>query len=127
MIVGIHTIIVQTTDMDRSVAFYRDVLKLKSEYASPYWSSFDLGSARLGVHPVFEDNSAPSIIPFKNAIVGVEAEDIGVLRAALEAAGDFVHGEYHDTPGGVVLNFLDPDGNNWQAIQPGKKAKDLSS
>ena len=125
MIVGIHTIIVQTTDMDRSVAFYRDILKLAPGYVSPFWSSFDLGSARLGVHPVFEDNESPSIIPFKNAIIGVEAENIAVLKEALETAGEHVQGEYHDTPGGVILNFLDPDGNNWQAIQPGKKTTDI--
>ena len=125
MILGIHTIIVQTTNMDRSVAFYRDVLKLTPGYTSPYWSSFALGSLQLGIHPVFHGNEAPPVIPFKNAIIGVETDDIIGLKAVLDAAGDSVQGGYHDVPGGVVLDFLDPDGNNWQVIQSGKTTKDL--
>ena len=113
--------------MDRSIAFYRDVLKLKPGYSSPYWSDFALGSLRLGLHPVFQGNEGPPVIPFKNAIVGVETPDIAALKSVLDAAGDYVKGVYHDTPGGVVLDFTDPDGNNWQAIQPGKKAKDIES
>lgn len=125
MISGIHTIIVQTTDMERSVAFYRDVLGLKSGYSSPYWSDFILGDKRLGIHPLLKPETG-GVVPFSNAIVGVATEDIARLRSALEAAGDHVRGDYHDTPGGVVLDFVDPDGNNWQAIQPGTKAKELA-
>jgi len=123
---GVHTIIVQTSDMDRSVAFYRNVLQLEPGHASKWWSDFRLGTTRIGIHPIFEGNDAPAVIPFKNAIIGVEADDIGALRNRLEEHGDYVRGEYHDTPSGVVLDFVDPEGNNFQAIQIGVRSKDLA-
>ncbi len=125
MILGPHTLIVQTTNMDRSVAFYRDVLKLVPGYTSPYWSDFKLGTIRLGIHPVFEGNETPAVIPFKNAVIGVAIEDLAGLRQILESAGDHVRGEYHQTPSGVVLDFVDPEGNNFQAMQVGSKMKDF--
>lgn len=124
MISGIHTIIVQTTDMDRSEAFYKDVLGLGSGYTSPYWSDFALGDLRLGIHPLLRPEQG--VVPFSNAVIGVATPDIAALRAALENEGSYVSGEYHDTPSGVVLDFVDPDGNNWQAIQLGAKAKDIA-
>lgn len=123
MIGEVHTIIVQTTDMDRSVAFYRDVIGLKPGYSSPYWSDFALGDKRLGIHPLLKPGQG--VVPFANAVIGVATDDISELRRALDSAGTYVQGEYHDTPSGVVLDFVDPDGNNWQAIQLGAKAKDL--
>lgn len=125
MIRGLHTVLVQTTDMARSQAFYRDVLGLAPGHQSPYWSDFALGELRLGIHPVWHGNPDPPVVEFKNAVLGVEVDDISELRRTLLAAGDYVRGEYHDTPGGVILNFVDPDGNNWQAIQPGRSARDL--
>lgn len=127
MITGIHTIIVQTTDMDRSVAFYRDVLGLPSGHVSPYWSDFSLGDKRLGIHPVWHGNDSPAVIPFKNAVIGVEAPDLARLRSVLCSAGEYVKGDLHETPGGVIMNFVDPDGNNWQAIQVGSKLKDFEN
>lgn len=124
-ITGIHTVICQTTNMDRSVVFYRDVLGLTPGYHSPHWTDFMLGDKKLGLHTPFYEGEGPAVIPFKNAIIGVKTEDIRALRAALEAAGDHVRGDYHDTPGGVILDFVDPDGNNWQAIQVGTRAADL--
>lgn len=123
MISGVHTIIVQTTDMERSVGFYRDVLCLEPGYISEHWSDFALGDKRLGIHPLIRPENG--VVPFSNTIIGVATSDIAQLRRALEEYGSYVSGEYHDTPSGVVLDFLDPDGNNWQAIQLGAKAKDI--
>lgn len=125
MIKGIHTILVQTTDMDRSVAFYRDVIGLAPGYQSPYWSDFALGDKKLGIHPILRPDGDTPVIPFKNAVIGVETDDLRELRATLDAAGSYVQGAYHQTPGGAVLDFLDPDGNNWQAIQVGARVADL--
>lgn len=123
MITGIHTILVQSSDMDRSVAFYRDVLELVPGYASPYWSEFSLGSQRLGIHPVM--GSGPMGRPMTGSIVGVATLDILSLWTRLKAAGTWVSDSLHDTPSGVVLDFCDPDGACFQAIQVGVKAADL--
>ena len=124
LLTGIDTILVQTTDMDRATAFYRDLLELKIGIQSPYWTDFELGNARIGLHPPFA-GVEPTLAPNANALIGVATRDIVRLRSKLELAGDFVRGAFHQTPGGVVLDFVDPDGTQWQAIQLGSQLSDL--
>lgn len=44
-------VMVVVSDMDKSVAFYRDTLGLKLMFASPDFSSFRVGHVSLGLHP----------------------------------------------------------------------------
>src|SRR4051794_6923307 len=125
MIQGLHTIWCQVSDMDRSVAFYRDILGLKPTYTTPYWSQFDLGNGQLGLHPKLEGAQDPLATFGKGWFLGLKTDDIQALRSTLEGAGVKVHGDYHDVPGGTVLDFEDPDGNTLEAIQLGITAKDL--
>lgn len=39
-------IMVNVSDMSRSVAFYRDILSLSLNFESPGWSEFQTGAAR---------------------------------------------------------------------------------
>lgn len=125
MITGVGTAICQVEDMDRSVAFYRDLLGLRAEHVTPYWSSVFAGSFRIGLHPAFEGSMLPYAEPGKGWTVVLSVDDIAGLRAKLEAAGVLIRGDYHDTPGGVILNFVDPDGHNLQAMQEGAKAAEV--
>ena len=127
MLEGFHTIWCQASDMDRGVAFYRDILGLKLSFASPYWSQFDLGNGHLGLHPKLENSEPPLGIYGKGWFVGFKTADIRALRAKLESNGVVIHGDYHDVPGGVVLDFEDPDGNTIEVIQMGLTAKDISA
>ena len=117
MLKGLHTLICEVSDMDRAVAFYGGVLGLPVTFTSPYWTSVSLGSARLGLHPPMGAGTKDG----GGWIVGVEVEDIAALRTHLNSNGHKT-GEYHDTPGGVVMDFTDPDGNRLQAMQVGAKA-----
>jgi predicted enzyme related to lactoylglutathione lyase len=121
MVEGLHTLICEVSDMERSVEFYRDVLGLKMESSSPHWSSFWAGGTRIGLHPPFdrEDESRGG-----GWIFGIEVNDIRGFRARLETAG-VVCTDYHDTPSGAIFDFSDPDGNRLQAIQPDVLRKDL--
>jgi predicted enzyme related to lactoylglutathione lyase len=114
MVVGIGTLLCPVRDMDRAVAFYRDCLGLVPGFVSSPWSEFDLGGVRLGLHPPF--SGGPSGTGW---IVGIQVNDIAECRARLAAAGYPTDAAYHDIPGGVVLDFRDPDGNALQAMQPG--------
>jgi predicted enzyme related to lactoylglutathione lyase len=118
-----HTLICQVADMDRAVGFYRDVLGLAAGYVSPYWSEFKMGETKIGLHPLFEGSTSDA--GGKGWILGVQAEDLKTLREKLNGAGVWVKEGYHDVPGGVIMDFRDPDGNALQAIQVGAKAKDL--
>jgi predicted enzyme related to lactoylglutathione lyase len=121
----VNTIICQTSDMDRSVAFYRDVLGLTPGHLTPYWSDFTLGDIRIGIHPPFQGSTPPYALPQKGWILGLDVDDLKALRKRLEEAGARINGDYHDIPGGVILDFEDPDGNALEAGQTGISAKDL--
>lgn len=125
MVKGLHTTWCQTTDMDRSVAFYRDLLGLKAEMISPYWSQFDLGNGKIGIHPQLDKDSEPRGQVGKGWYLGIEVDDIRATRKTLEAAGVQIADDYHDIPGGVIITFADPDGNPIQAIQMGITLKDF--
>lgn len=118
-----HTLLCPVSDMDRSVAFYRDVLGLTSGYTSPHFSEIKMGDTRIGLHPPFDGVTLPT--EGRGWVIGVQTDDILALRAALTEAGVHVADGYHDTPSGVVMDFHDPDGNPLQAIQTGTMAKDL--
>ncbi len=123
VVTGLHTTICQVSDMDRSVAFYRDVLELTPGSISPYWSDFTLPDGnRIGLHPPFEDAK-----PCNGSgwVLGIQVDDLLGLKAILAASGHSLSA-FHDVPGGVIANFSDPDGYPIQAIQVGITSKDLS-
>jgi lactoylglutathione lyase len=43
-------VMVNVSDMGRSVAFYRDTLGLRLRFESPGWSEFDTGATTLALH-----------------------------------------------------------------------------
>lgn len=122
MVVGLHTLLCEVSDMDRAVEFYRDVLGLTATYISPHWSSLNAGVTRVGLHPAFEEGQRPS--DGGGFVFGLEISDIRGFRSRLEAAG-VECSDYHDTPSGALFNFNDPDGNRLQALEPGVMRKDL--
>ena len=111
--------------MERSIAFYRDVLGLTATYTSPYWSEFQVGQNRLGLHPKLKSASEPLGIYEKGWFLGIACSDLKALREKLDGAGAKIHGDYHAVPGGVVLDFVDPDGNTLEAFQEGAKLQEF--
>lgn len=124
MIQGLHTTWTQVSDMDRAAAFYKQVLGLRAEIESPYWTQFDLGNGKIALRHAIEGFAADGKAK-TGWFLGLQTPDLRGLRRRLEEADAQIHGDYHDTPGGVVLSFADPDGNPIQAIQPGAKAANL--
>src|SRR5688500_8038093 len=109
MVKRIGTVLCPVSDMDRSVAFYRDVLGMTPGMTTQWWSTFPLGETQIGLHPPFSDAPRGS-----GWILGIEVDDLKGLRDTLEGAG-VTCSPYHDTPTGSVMNFTDPDGNELQA------------
>jgi len=48
-------------DMDKAVAFHRDVLGLELKFASPFWSEFATGETTLALHAA-SDEHAPGAV-----------------------------------------------------------------
>jgi lactoylglutathione lyase len=66
-------------DMDKAIAFHRDVLGLKPRFTSPHWSEFDTGDVTLALHPSNADNRPGTVQ------LGFSVEDLAKLY---DARGD---------------------------------------
>jgi predicted enzyme related to lactoylglutathione lyase len=113
---SLDTLMIDVVDMKRLVGFYRDVVGLAIEMESPGWSSFSLGGgASLGLHG---GRSIPGARG-KGWVPGLRVDDIQAARDRVVAGGGEVAGEYHDIPGGVILDLQDPEGNIFEVTQHG--------
>jgi predicted enzyme related to lactoylglutathione lyase len=103
------------TDMDRAVAFYRDVLGLPLlRQDGPSWAELDAGDVRLALHGVLEDHPVEP----GGATAVFRVDDLDAARARLEERGV----PFEERVGEVesfarFATFLDPDGNRVQIIE----------
>jgi methylmalonyl-CoA/ethylmalonyl-CoA epimerase len=111
---SLHQVAQRTTDLDRSIAFYRDVLGLRfiAGFDPPGLAFFDLGTTRLLL-----EADAPS------AILYLGVPDIGAAHECLDARGVVFDGAPHllhrDDAGQFgnageeewIAFFRDPDDN----------------
>ena len=68
-------------DMDKAVAFHRDILGLTVRFASPFWSEFDTGGTTLALHAASDEHPAGSVQ------LGFRTGDLDAFYAAREANG----------------------------------------
>ena len=108
-------VMVNVSDMGRSVAFYRDTLGLALKFESPGWSEFQTGATTLALHhaPAATDQGTAQSGPVAGTCsIGFTVESVDRTWAELEARGArFVVGPT-DQPGeGIRLAVcVDPDG-----------------
>ena len=91
-------------DMDRAVAFYRDVLGLPLAFQSPDWSEFNTGETRLALHSASDANPAGTVQ------LGFRSEDLGAFYAAREANGVTFTAPPVDMHGSRISRALDCEG-----------------
>jgi lactoylglutathione lyase len=93
------------SDMDRAIAFYRDVVGLPLKFQSPGWSEFATGEVTFALHPASEKNPAgrlemgfavPNLEQFQ-----VEMTGKGVQFPMPPKKQDF---------GGMLAQFVDSEG-----------------
>lgn len=125
-------VILWVRDMDRSIAFFRDVLGVPTKQESPGWTELDTGGTTLALHPVEDPAAAaedapgaPAIAPLPNAPevvprpgtpeVVFHVGDVRATHAAIRERGGEL-GELRevwraDGIVGVSAEIRDPDGN----------------
>jgi len=150
MIRGVHHVSLATSDMERFVAFYRDLLGVQLDRISPIPGGFEPFENIVGLR-----NTAGQVAQFQLGNLQMEvfcyhspqpapgqrrpACDVGIRHIAfdvvdiqteyerLKAAGvEFISPPQHIAPGGVTsCYFYDPDGNilELQEIHPGSPVK----
>ena len=105
-VTGVAFTMYPVTDMARAVAFYRDEIGLTpTDYASDYWSEFDVGGATFGIGN-FEQVGKPGT----GASLALEVDDIAAAHARLVDRGVTISAP-HELTNCWLSVVHDPDGN----------------
>ncbi|HXY14233.1 MAG TPA: VOC family protein [Terriglobales bacterium] len=102
-------------DMEKSIAFYRDILGFRLT-SRDYVARFDLGGVLFELVPTLPGNLLPGT---GNARVSLGVTDIRQATRELQARG-VPTTPVKEEPGGLLSYFKDPDGNElclWQYVQ----------
>lgn len=106
--------IVYVSDMQRSTAFYRDVLGLVLKFTSPGWTEFDTGSTTLALHMTADQqiSTYSGRPPAGQAQLGFMVDDLQSVYEALKSQDVyFSQPPQKQRPTGSPLAVLhDPDG-----------------
>ena len=91
-------------DMDKAVAFHRDILGLNLSFTSPFWTEFETGGTTLALHAADEVHKPGSVQ------LGFRAEDLDAFYAAREANGVTFTQEPTAMHGMRIARFRDSEG-----------------
>ncbi len=104
------TCTIDVTDIDRSIAWYQDVLGFKLLYKMDDMGWCELATEIPGVNVGLQRSESPSLMGSSTLTFGVK--DIEVARSRVAAKGGRLEGPTEEVAGMVKLaRFLDPDGN----------------
>jgi len=109
----INVVYLYVSDMERSAAFYRDVLGIPLE-GDADWQEASLGGVRFALHRTREGIGGLSSGTIH---VSLEVDDVDAAAERLRAAGVEV-GEAMRDDWGSALEVSDPDGYRLYLFQP---------
>lgn len=102
------------SNMDRSVAFYRDVLGLAVRNQSADWTELEAGGVRIGLHATTEKLH---VKPNESYGIGFYVEDIRRAYDGLKAKDvHFIRPPKQESFGALAV-FSDPDGYHIQLCE----------
>ena len=105
--------IVFVSDMERSVAFYRDTIRLPLRFRSPAWTEFASGEATLALHrteasPSSDDD--PDHLAAGRCRPGLRVPDLDAFHARMVERGVPCIQEPKEVFGARLAQYADPDG-----------------
>ncbi len=105
--------IVFVSDMQRSIAFYRDTVGLPLRFESPYWTEFATEGATLALHAseaVGSERDNPSQVPAGRCRPGLSVPDLDAFHERMLANNVPCLQEPKETFGARIAQYVDPDG-----------------
>ena len=104
--------IVFVSNMDRSVAFYRDSIGLTLTFSTSHWSEFNTGEATLALHLA---SAAPSGSDTNHEAAGtcrpgLSVEDLDTFHARMMDRGVKCLQKPKESFGARIAKYEDPDG-----------------
>jgi len=111
---GLDHVYYWTVDMERAIAFYRDVVGLALlRRHGDSWAEFDGGAVRFALHGAMEGHALP-----RGGTAVFEVDDLDASRHELEARGVRFDEHLGEVEGRArFASFADPDGNTVQIIE----------
>jgi len=109
----VHYAIVFVSDMERSVAFYGDVLGLPLKFQSPGWTEFATEGATLALHRSdVVGSTTGEALPMSagRCRPGIQVPDLDQFHRRMTTAGVTCVQEPERVFGARVAQYLDPDG-----------------
>ena len=102
------TYMLMAQDMDRAVAFYRDVIGLEPRFSSPMWSELTFGDAIVAMHGGGSGELRSTGLSF-------QIEDLSSAVREIERGGGRVTREPEDRPGEPIrlAEAVDTEGNSF--------------
>ena len=108
------TCVLHVHDMDKALAFYRDVLGLPVRYAFDEYVEFDLSPATLALHHAARPEEST-----RGAGLFLVVEDVDALTAQLQAKGLSPTQPLTDQDFGYrTVMYIDPFGNRVELATP---------
>src|SRR5690349_6017369 len=99
-------LVIYVSDMERSVAFYRDILGLPLKFNSPGWSEFNNGGTTLALHrrlnPGGENAQVTSATAGQATLIFV-VDDLQTTYETLKAEGAHFSMEPQKQPTGLTF------------------------
>jgi len=99
-------------DMDRAIAFHRDVLGLPLKFQSPEWSEFATGQTTLALHHSTPDKKAGTVE------LGFASDDLAGFYGRRDELGVEFSRPPTEMHGVHIAQFRDPDGADTSVSGP---------
>lgn len=109
---GLVMIVVR--NMERSVAFYRDVLGLKLLIQQDNWSQFDAGNVLIGLHP---EGDEVRVAPTTGISIGIYVDNMDKAVTEIRRRFGKISVGPRNEPFGRWALVFDPDGYSVQIIE----------
>ncbi len=110
--------VIRVTDLERSHAWYTQILQLQLEFRDPHYKLIQYRS-KCGVPiAIWETREHETLRPadVNSAYVAFRSEDLESARREFESRGAQV-GSIQGAPGLRMFWFADPDGNKFAVLQ----------
>lgn len=124
MITGVQDVYYNVENMERAVAFYRDVLGMRVLDSNPWWTSLECFGARIGLHgnegrPLVSTPRDPhgastgahtgATLTLRSTDLDADIEYLGRNGVAIVSTSN--------SPWGRIAVFLDTEGNALKLMQ----------
>ena len=110
----IHYVNLYVSDLQRSLAFFRDTLDIPVQYADESfgYASLDTGAIRMGLAQIDAGDPNQRDLVGRQTGIGFAVRNLGAAHTSLSAKGVVFPMEPTQQPWGAVMAlFEDPDGN----------------